>query len=153
MRAIYETGGYELAIFRPTTICISHRICADSMGISSFKFLWWAPKDAYQNQRPWMTLDRLTFNALLHYTCISEPITKIPYYQWQKCSLGMTVSRKIRFMRRLVEKRGLQMRVGLSKMAIFTYFISPGISFEPLHLRHLSFILCYVVSSSSMTPK
>jgi len=40
----------------------------------------------------------------LHYTRVSEPTTKIcmkidPYYQRQKCSPGILVSSKVRFMR------------------------------------------------------
>ena len=52
---------------------------------------------------PWIDLERLLC-ALLHYTRLSEPIAKIwmkihLYFQRQKCSPGIAVSRKITFMR------------------------------------------------------
>ena len=63
--------------------------------------------DWYQNQRPWMTLN-WPWTAIMRYvalhTCLSEPTIKIwmkidPYYQRQKCSPGIAVSSKIRFVR------------------------------------------------------
>ena len=69
---------------------------------------------------PWMAIMR---SVALH-TCLSEPTTKIwmkidPYYQRLKCSPGIAVSSKVRFMRIF---GGVQMKVGSSKMAIFAYF-------------------------------
>jgi len=67
-------------------------------------------------------------SVALH-TCVSESTTKIwmkidLYYQRQKCSPGIAVSSSKIYadIRRGSLARGLQMRVGSSKIAIFAYF-------------------------------
>jgi len=109
--------------------------------------------DWYQNQRHWITLKwpwtAIMCSVALH-ACVSEPTTenwmKIdPYCQRQKCSPGIAVSKRVRFMRIFAEVRwpgGLQMRVGLSKMAIFTYFTR--YIFRTFTSKTTLIILCYM---------
>jgi len=65
-----------------------------------------------------------------------------PYYQRQKCSSGIVVSSKMRFVDIALEM-GRQMRVGWSKIAIFLSFAQYIVqTFTPMATI---IILCYVV--------
>ena len=100
--------------------------------------------DWYQNQRPWMTLNwpwtAIMRSVALH-TCPSEPTTKIwmkidPYYHRRKCSPGIAVSSKIRFVRIFGGVRwreGFKWEWGPRKRRFS--LILPIISSEPSHLR------------------
>jgi len=100
--------------------------------------------DWYQNKRPWLTLKWL-WTAIMHsvapHTCASEPTTKIwmkidPYYQLQKCSPGILVSSKVRFVRIVagVRWRGdVKWEWGGRKWRFA--LLSLAISSEPSHLR------------------
>ena len=99
---------------------------------------------------PWIDLERLLC-ALLHYTRLSEPMTKTwmkidPYYQRQKCSPGIALSSKIRLMQIFTGVRwpgGFKTRMGSSKMAIFAYFTC--YFFRTSTSKATVIILCYVV--------
>ena len=89
---------------------------------------------------PWIDLER-PLCALLHYTCLSEPTTKIwmkidPYYQWQKCRSGIPVYSKIRFMRIFSGgslDRDVKWEWGRFFSAIFSQYVA--ISRNTVHFR------------------
>ena len=89
---------------------------------------------------PWIDLERLLC-ALLHYTRLSEPTTKIwkkidPYHQQQKCSPWIAVTSEIKFMRIFGGVRwrgGFKWEWGPRKWRFS--LILPAISSEPSHLR------------------
>jgi len=78
-----------------------------------------------------------------------------PYYQRQKCSAGIAVSSKIRFMRIFTGVRwrgGFKWEWGSPKWRFS--LILPGISSEPSHLKpKLLYYAMYSHSGSSVTPK
>ena len=139
-------GGYELAIFRPLSRCISETVqdttrllsITNRKSNSRFRLV---PKSTTLVD-PEMTLDgNYAFCCIYTHVFRSHATTKIwmkiePYYQRQKCSPGILVSSKIIFMRIFAgvrwrwgvkwEWRGRKWRFSL---------LSVAISSEPSHLR------------------
>jgi len=111
---VWEWGGYELAILAIFRQIVIHRISKTVQEWTRLLICYWSligncirAFDWYQNQRLWMTLNwpwRAIVRFVALHICLSEPTAKIwmkidPYYQRRKCSPGIAVSSKIRFMR------------------------------------------------------